>query len=195
MDRRGRLRCLPTRDTNIAGHTAYERYTNLQITDMLVKILSLFFSLLFVSRVNAIESCRRVPAEQISELETFVKRWYRVPANDTITLIGTGTVDAACYRRLVFRASAPVPLLTLYLTPDGRHLVPQVMDLDVDPAIAPRKKREEVEAQLTGGTILTQGPSDAALRLVEFSDYQCFYCKRFANILTELAPEERSNLR
>ena len=88
----------------------------------------------------------------------------------------------------------PAPLLTLYLTPDGKHLVTSVMDLEVDPAAARRKKQDETQKFLGYGALLTSGSSTAPVKLVVFSDFQCPYCKRFAGFLNELTPDERSQL-
>ena len=100
-------------------------------------------------------------------------------------------VDSSCYRKLVFRASIPAPLLTLYLTPDGKHLVTGVLDLTVNPAVAQDKLRQALQQQLSSGALLTAAPGDAPLKMVVFSDYQCPHCKRFAGFLNEFGPEER----
>ncbi|MBV9085035.1 MAG: thioredoxin domain-containing protein [Acidobacteriaceae bacterium] len=140
------------------------------------------------------EQCR--PAEKLDtpKVENLLKIWYRLPTNQRFTLVDSSTVDSACYRKLVFRASVPAPLLTLYLTPDGKHLVTSVMDLEVDPAVARRKKQDAVQQVLSSGALLTSGPGSAPLKLVVFSDFQCPYCKRFAGFMNELTPEERSQL-
>ena len=53
------------------------------------------------------------------KLETYIKTWYKYPDKQTVTLVDGSVVDGACYRKLVFWASLPAPLLTVYLTPDG----------------------------------------------------------------------------
>ena len=76
-----------------------------------------------------------------------MKQWYRLPPGQTASLVDSSSVDSACYRKLVFRASVPSPLLTLYLTPDGKHLVSGVMDLGIDPAVAQHKRQAELDAR------------------------------------------------
>lgn len=53
------------------------------------------------------QQCQTVTGETKSQLETFVKKWYKLPINQSFTLIDSSTVDAACYRRPIFRASIP----------------------------------------------------------------------------------------
>ena len=152
------------------------------------------FLLLFITLGGRAQTCQPVESAQKSQLETFIAQWYKLPPNQTITLIDSNTADSACYRKLVFRASVPAPLLTLYVTPDGKHLVTGVMDLSIDPAVARRQKQGELQKQLTAGALLHSGLSSAASHLVVFSDFQCPYCKRFAGFLNELTADERANL-
>ncbi len=161
---------------------------------MFVTSFRLVWILAAISPCLGMEPCRQFGSDDKPALEIFVKQWYKLPPNQTVTLIDSATVDSSCYRKLTFRASVPAPLLTLYLTPDGKHLVTGVMDLTVDPVLARRQKQDELEAQLTAGALLTSVPSTAPLKMVVFSDFQCPYCKRFAGFLNGLTPEERGKL-
>ena len=152
-------------------------------------------SMLAVTAIAAIaQPCPPLTESQQLAIEGFLKTWYQIPNEQSFALIDSTTVDSACYRKLVFRPSMPAPLLTLYLTPDGSHLVGSLMDLAVDPAVARRKKQNELHQLLTSGALLTTGSTFAPLKMVVFSDFQCPYCKRFAGLVNELAPEERSSL-
>gem|GEM_PF-6784138 len=146
------------------------------------------------SMFSSAMACDVITDKDVTKLESYVRTWYKIPSNQTVTLVGDSTVDAFCYRKLVFRSSAPAPLLTLYLTPDGKHLVTGVMDLTVDPVVAQRKMRQELADKLSSGANLIKGPETAPLKIVVFSDFQCPYCKQFADIVQQLTPEERSKL-
>jgi hypothetical protein len=69
------------------------------------------------------EQCKALNNTEKPQLESFVRQWYKLPAGQTVTITDSTSVDAGCYRKLVFRASVPAPLLILYLAPDGKHLV------------------------------------------------------------------------
>ncbi len=161
---------------------------------MIEHVAQILCALPFCALEMAGQSCQPLESARTPQFESFLQQWYKLSPQQSFTLIDSGTVDSACYRKLVFRASMPAPLLTLYLTPDGKHLVSGLMDLKVDPAVARRKKEEEVEALLENGALLTSGESAAPLKMVVFTDFQCPYCKRFAGFLSELTPGERSKL-
>lgn len=87
----------------------------------------------------ASDRCAPVTPSEILELENCVKHWYRLPSDQKIRITDSNAVDSASYRKLIFRTNVPSPMLILYLTPDGKHLVSGVMDLAIDPAVAQRK--------------------------------------------------------
>lgn len=142
----------------------------------------------------AAQQCQPLSVPERSQLEGFVEKWYHIPEDQHVTLVD-GTTDQACYQKLLFRASFSAPVLVLYLTPDKTRLVASVMNLDVDPAVAQKKARDEMAARLASGAVLTSGPSNGPVTLVVFSDFECPYCRLFAGILAALRPEERSQLK
>src|SRR5581483_7555355 len=136
--------------------------------------------------------CNPITTKQKTELESFVSLWYKLPKGETMTLVDTSEPASDCYRKLAFRPSIRASLLTLYLTPDGKHLVSGLMDLTADPAIAQRKMRQEFTDKLSSGATLIKGPESTPLKMVVFSDFQCPYCKQFADIMQQLTPDDRA---
>ncbi len=161
---------------------------------MIGRVVQILCALPFCVLETTGQSCKPLGSARAPQFESFLQRWYKLSPEQNFNLVDSDTVDSSCYRKLVFRASTPAPLLTLYLTPDGKHLVSGVMDLTIDPAVARRQKQEEVEALLTNGALLTSSETTAPLKLVIFTDFQCPYCRRFAGFLNELTPDERSKL-
>ncbi|MBV9081781.1 MAG: DsbA family protein [Acidobacteriaceae bacterium] len=141
------------------------------------------------------EQCRTVTPDEKVALEAFVKQWYNVPNNTTVTLVNSDSTDPACYRKLEFRASVPAPLLTLYLAPDRKHLAAGFMDMTVDPVVTRRRQEEDVANRLSKDALLTSGPADARVQLTVFSDFQCPYCKEFAELMRQLTADERASAR
>lgn len=115
---------------------------------MNISIIFAAIVILLASNLSA-QSCSEFTSGKKMQIEEFLKRSYQLPPNQAIRIEET-SIDSACYRKLVFRASMSVPRLTAYLAPDGQHLVFGVIDLMVDPLIAQRRRDgdSEVHRQL-----------------------------------------------
>lgn len=73
----------------------------------------------------------------------------------------------------------PVPGAALYLSDDGKHVLlgyGKAQDLTIDPDKTHRDK-------LKLGKVFSQGPRNAPVVLVEFSDLQCPFCRKVHKIL------------
>ncbi|HEX7362285.1 MAG TPA: thioredoxin domain-containing protein [Bryobacteraceae bacterium] len=161
-----------------------------------LKLSSAVCAVILVCSASAsqVQPCRPFTPQQKTEVETFVQQWFKLPPTQTVSVVDSSTVDSACYRKLVFRASVPAPLLTLYLAPDGKHLISGFMDLRVDPVVAQHKMQEQLNARLTANAFLTSADSTAPIKMVVFADFQCPYCRRFFEIVQQLTGEERSKV-
>src|SRR5260370_17043007 len=86
--------------------------------------------------------------------------------------------------------------MTLYLSPDQTFLLPELLDVRIDPLEEERRKNGEVMASLVQGRLSSMGPADAKVTIVEFSDFQCPYCRQSAGMLkTFLATPEAKDVR
>ena len=71
----------------------------------------------------------------------------------------------------------------VYLSSDGRHIFRgQLHDLSQDPYLTTRQQIE-----LQGQPF--QGPAQAPVTVVEYSDFQCQYCKQMSDVLRRQLPE------
>jgi len=72
--------------------------------------------------------------------------------------------------------------LTVYVSRDARYLFrAELDDMSADPFAAARAR-----LRITGNP--SRGPANAAVTVVEFSDFQCPTCRQLHNILREVAP-------
>src|SRR5260370_20528226 len=86
--------------------------------------------------------------------------------------------------------------MTLYLSPDQTFLLPELFDVRIDPLEEERRRNREVMASLVKGGLSSMGPADAKVTIVEFSDFQCPYCRQSAGMLkTFLATPEAKDVR
>ena len=137
-------------------------------------------------------TCAPVTEEQKVSLSHYVERRYRLPAQMPVSVSEVSTVEGSCYQKLHFIASGLRRFsLTLYLTPDRKFLVSELNDVTVDPIAEEKRqaaaRRSDLERN-DGCPVL--GRPDAPITIVVFSDFQCPYCKSFAEMAKQVVAEE-----
>jgi protein-disulfide isomerase len=83
----------------------------------------------------------------------------------------------------------------MYLSPDQRFLTSELMDTTIDPVQQARKDAEMAMAGLAQNHGSSKGSDHAPVTIVEFSDFECPYCRRFAGLLDEVLPQESDAVR
>lgn len=148
--------------------------------------------------IIALSACQRHPVStgscstDLSEskkhiLTDYIRKRYALPETMDLKVKVATTATGTCYHKLSFEGKNAVRIwqLTLYASPDGRFLSPELFDTMVDPLAEQRAKDEAVMQGLLKGASATRGPERAAVTIAEFSDFQCPYCRRFAQTLDE----------
>lgn len=168
------------------------------LTEMLerVRILLVSSSLLAGASVFASPACPVLKAEKRSTLVDYVRKEYRIPDSVQLTLTKDAPRDD-CYRELTFSGKGAVKTweLTMYLSPDQRFLSGELLDTTLDPEVERRRRQAEVMAGLIPNRGASEGSENAAVTIVEFSDFECPFCRRFAETLGQLSPGEKKDLR
>jgi protein-disulfide isomerase len=104
-------------------------------------------------------------------------------------------VGGTCYRRITLETSPGKGKITLYLTPDEKYLTTNLMDLSEDPSQALREVERDTMNALLAGSPPSRGPADAPATIIEFVDFECPSCGRFAEVLAGLPGGEAQKLR
>ncbi len=140
------------------------------------------------------EPCAALTSEVRSRLSAYVADEYQLAPD--LSIEDAGLVQGTCFRRLIVTALAPLrsPLM-LFLSPDQRFLFGGLMDTMVNPSLERLRVARETNDALQSEPSPSVGPSSASVTLVEFSDFQCPFCKRFASVLDGLPKEERESIR
>ena len=135
------------------------------------------------------QTCPALTDEVRSRVAAYVADRYEVAPD--LKVEDGGVADGSCFRRVGIRVSAPQRSLELFLSPDQRFLFETLLDMNISPAAERRRVARQTQLALSADVSPFQGPPNAPVTLVVFSDLQCPFCRRFANILTDLPAADR----
>jgi predicted DsbA family dithiol-disulfide isomerase len=160
-------------------------------------MLTLCVCLLGSVAAFAESNCAALGDSDKAKLVDYVQKKYKAPKTATLVLEEISFVNSTCYRQLRFKSNEPriAFRLDLVLSPDLRFLAREMFDSTVDPIAEARQKREAFNAGLMRGTPPNLGPEKAAATLVVFSDFQCPFCSRAADMLKEVRETDQQRLR
>jgi protein-disulfide isomerase len=135
--------------------------------------------------------------KQKKAITQYVRKRYKLADTIDLTLKNETTVKSTCFRELTFQGKSAFKTweLTLYASPDARFLSSDLFDTTSDPAVEQRAKDEATMKGLAQGPSATRGPANAPITIVEFSDFECPYCRKFALILDEALASEAKDVR
>ena len=141
----------------------------------------------------AADMCTPITQSRKTALCRWVQRKYRLPEASPPQIAEVSLVNGGCYRKLHFVVSGKREFdAVLYLTPDQKYLVPELNDLTADPIAEEQRRQAEMRREMENDDgCASLGPAGAPVTLVVFSDFECPYCRRFAETLRQVASEEK----
>jgi protein-disulfide isomerase len=86
-----------------------------------------------------------------------------------------------------------LPQLIVYLSPDQQYVTAFLYDLKEDPRRSQKDEAAKVEKMLLADKSPSMGDTNAYVKVVVFSDYQCVFCKRLAEIIPGVREIEGKN--
>jgi len=140
---------------------------------------------------KAYGECSAPDAGKISEITTYVMKKYQIASASTLLLKTSAKANDTCFWKVEYVANSPQRNIVLYLSPDKRYLTPLLYDISRDPLAEMRAKNDELSLELAKGASAPLGDPKSPVTIVEFSDFECPYCKRMADTLEkEVLPKE-----
>lgn len=127
----------------------------------------------------------------------YVRKKYKLTDAIALSLNRDAAVRDTCFRELTFEGKSAFKTweLTLYASPDGRFLSSDLLDTTIDPVLEQKAKDEATMKGLVEGASATRGPEKATVTIVEFSDFECPFCGKFARILDEALASDGKDVR
>jgi len=136
------------------------------------------------------EHCAPLSADISARLSTWVASKYELAPD--VTVDDEGLVGQTCFRRVSFHSASPARVLTLYLSPDQQFLTSELFDLAVDPAAERIRVARATQLALLADPSPVEGPENAPVTLVVFSDFECPFCARLNEVIQSLGVDQQS---
>jgi protein-disulfide isomerase/uncharacterized protein YciI len=118
------------------------------------------------------------------------RAYLKVPADMPFELVASHPVSTSCYMRLLFETvdTNQIRESTIYLSPDRLFLSRDVYGVeDGDGPAAPSSSESLVEVSADQPA---RGAAQPKVTIVEFSDFQCPYCRGASSMLGQLAESD-----
>jgi protein-disulfide isomerase len=149
-----------------------------------------------VCSTAAAQDCSELSAARKSALADYVRKEYKLKETN-LTIVQDKIVNSSCYRELTFQGKSSIKTweTTMYLAPDQRFLTAELFDTSLDPVEQQRQKAAALMAGLAENKGASKGPEHGPVTIVEFSDFQCPFCRRFADLMQQVLPEEKDMVR
>jgi Thioredoxin len=135
--------------------------------------------------------------EKKTQLIRYVGQKYKLPETVKLTLTADKVIGETCYRELMFdgRSALKTWQLTLFLSPDQRFLTEQLFDTTLDPVEEERRKLDGLMAGLVQNKGTSKGDDNAPVTIVEFSDFECPFCRKLAEIMDQVLVTQKDRVR
>lgn len=148
-----------------------------------LKLLA-FFTLsasLGLSQAPAGSICQPLSKETKSLVEGYLAQRLVSGATAKPLIKSDETLPENCYHKLTFAMNGTGSEFVMYLSPDERFLSSTLYDLSLDPQREVARIADKVAKLLMRDESPHLSGSSSRLTIVEFVDFQCPYCKQFAD--------------
>jgi len=143
------------------------------------------------------QNCPSLSDSKRSALVEYVRKEYKLKEEIGLRLSRDELIPNGCYREITFEGKTSLKnwQITMYLSPDQRFRTGELFDTTVDPVQEQRRQAAALMSGLIQNKGSSKGADNAPVTIVEFSDFECPFCRKFANLLDQVLSEEKDRVR
>ncbi len=142
--------------------------------------------------------CKRLGKLKEDQLISYIRDRYRIPGNTQVSIVANHLLNDSCTREVTLSSSAWQERRFFYLSADQNYLLTSASDLrdHPHPTSVTQRASPLPFAPLAEIPAPTRGKVNAPVVLVEFSDFECPYCGRFADVMkNDLSESDRDKIK
>jgi protein-disulfide isomerase len=146
-------------------------------------LLSVVMTVIGSMGMNAAAECKQPDSAKQTAIVTYIMKKYQISSSSNLTLAASAKANDACFWKIQYVATNPKRTIDLYLSPDQKYLSPVLYDISLDPLAEMKAENDALTKELLDGANPGRGSASAPVTIVEFSDFECPYCKRMTDAL------------
>lgn len=149
----------------------------------------------FSCRASFADECKPLSPLSRKAIVSYLSKRLKILDTTFLRLGKEEFVRDTCYRKLTLEGGSLTQPLTFFLSPDQRFVSPLMLDTALDPELEEQEEAERTNKLLLPDASPSRGDAGAPIRIVEFSDFECPYSRRFNEWIETLPSETKAQIR
>ena len=165
---------------------------------VLVSASALLFSAAALTLYLQTPHCKRLSGQKSKQLIAYVRDRYKIGSDAAVSVVEDHLLNDSCTREVALTSPAWHGQRSFFLSADQNYLLTSASDLRSRPqSVNNAQETPEMPfAPLADAPAPTTGNANAPATLVEFSDFECPFCSRFAHVVeSDLQESDRKYLK
>jgi protein-disulfide isomerase len=151
----------------------------MRVTKQILVPLLIFGYMLFASASASASECVGPDSAKSAEIVSYLIKKYQIASSTNLVLANSAKANDSCFWKVEYVTASPKQTYVLFVS-----------------LVEMRAKNDALSKDLLAGANAGMGAAGAPVTIVEFSDFECPFCKRMTDVLEkEVLPKEAGRVR